>query len=153
MVEKIDSKMISLLSKDVPLNEKPFAEIADKIGISESVLLKRMNVYKSNGIMRKFAAVINHRKIGFKYNAMVVWNVPTKCVVSAGKVMASFCEVSHCYERKRVSGWKYNLYSMIHGKTKKSCYDVVEKIVQETGCEDYQVLFSSKEYKKTGVKY
>ena len=153
MAEKIDRKTIRLISADLPLKEKPFAEIAGKLGITESALLERMNAYKTNGVMRKFAAVIDHRKIGFKYNAMVVWNIPSECVAKTGKVMASFWEVSHCYERKKGVGWKYNLYSMIHGKTKKRCYDVVEEIAREIDCREYLVLFSSKEYKKTGVKY
>lgn len=153
MIKKIDRKTIRLISKDLPLNEKPFTEIAGKLGITEKVLLKRMRAYKKNGVMRKFDAVVNHRKIGFKYNAMVVWDVSGKYVAKAGKVMASFSEVSHCYERKKVMGWKYNLYSMVHGKTRKSCYDVVEQIVRKVDCREYLVLFSSKEYKKTGVKY
>lgn len=103
--------------------------------------------------MRKFSAVLNHRKIGFQYNAMVVWNIPNNLINKAGNLMAAFTQVSHCYQRKKAPGWNYSLYSMIHGRSKKECLEVVRQISKETSCKDYRILFSSKEFKKSAVKY
>ncbi len=154
MLSKLDMKIIGLISRDIPLTEKPFKDLADQLGIDESLLLGRMRAFKKSGLMRKFAASLNHRKIGFRHNAMTVWNVPKKLVDKAGAIMASFSEVSHCYERKPGPGWDYNLYCMVHGKTKRGCLRTVDKIADAIGENtDHKALFSSKEEKKTGARY
>lgn len=154
MLSKLDKRIISLISLDIPLAREPFRDLAGKLGIEERLLLKRIRSFKKNGLMRKFAASLNHKKIGFKYNAMVVWNVPEAIVDKAGKVMASFGHVSHCYQRRKCPGWDYNLYSMVHGRTKEECLEVIKKIADKIGKDiDRKALFSSKEEKKTGARY
>ena len=132
---------------------EPFRELAHKLGIKEETLIARIKSYKKYGLMRKFSASLNHRKAGFKHNVMAVWNVPDKLIDKAGNLMASFPEVSHCYERKRARNWNYNLYSMIHGRTRRGCLEVVRGISRKIACKDYRVLFSSREYKKSAARY
>jgi hypothetical protein len=85
---------------------------------------------------------------------MVVWNVPEKMVEKAGTMMASFDEVSHCYERRKCDGWNFNLYCMVHGKTKAGCISIVKEITNKIGPGvSYSILLSTKEEKKTGAKY
>ena len=132
---------------------EPFRELAHKLGIKEETLIARIKSYKKYGLMRKFSASLNHRKAGFKHNVMAVWNVPDKLIDRAGNLMASFPEVSHCYERRRAKDWNYNLYSMVHGRTKKECLKIVGDISKKTGCKDHRVLFSSREYKKSAARY
>lgn len=153
MPSKIDRKIISLISRDIPLLREPFKVLSRRLGISQQTLLARIKLYKKNGLMRKFSASLNHKKIGMHHNAMVVWNIPQRLVNKAGYLMASFPQVSHCYQRKERSDWNYNLYSMIHGKTRKECLDVVRDISKKTACKNYRVLFSSREYKKTAARF
>ena len=153
MLSKLDRTIIGLISRDIPLVREPFRELAHKLGIKEETLIARIKSYKKYGLMRKFSASLNHRKAGFKHNVMAVWNVPDRLIDKAGNLMASFPEVSHCYERKKAVGWNYNLYSMIHGKTNKECLGVVKGISKKIECKDYKVLFSSFEYKKSSARY
>jgi len=153
MPTKLDQKIINLISQDIPLEKVPFKVLALKLGIGEQVLLTRIKAYKKKGLMRKFSASVNHKKIGFNSNAMVVWNIPDKLIASTGKLMASYPQISHCYQRIKAPGWDYNLYTMIHGRTKAECLVVVKDISKKTVCKDYRILFSSKEYKKTAVKF
>lgn len=153
MLSKLDKAIVGLISQDIPLVREPFRGLAHKLGIKEETLLGRIKSYKKYGLMRKFSATLNHRKAGFKHNVMAVWNIPEGLVDKAGNLMASFPEVSHCYERKRASDWNYNLYSMIHGRTKKECLKIVSDISKKTGCKDHRVLFSFCEYKKSAARY
>lgn len=154
MLSKLDKRIIGLISRDIPLVREPFKDLADTLGIKESLLLERIRFFKASGLMRRFSAILNHKKIGFRYNGMVVWNVPARLINKAGNVMASLDQVSHCYQRKKRPGWKYNIYSMIHGRTKKECLTAVKKISGELGRDiDHKILFSSREEKKTGAKY
>ncbi len=153
MLSSIDRRIIAAASKDLALAERPFEILAHSLGIKEDTLLERMRYFRKRKILRKYSAALNHINAGFKYNAMVVWDVPERFVKKAGGIMSSYEAVSHCYQRERACGWNYNLYSMIHGKTKKGCLSVVRDISEKTGFNNYRILFSSKEYKKTGVKY
>ncbi len=154
MLSSLDRKIIGLISKDILLTDsRPFKRIAQRLNVSEGKLLNRLKAYKRGRFLRKFSAVLNHRKAGFIANAMCVWNVPESSVLKAGKIISGFCEVSHCYQRKRSPGWNYNLYAMVHGKTKAECMAAAKKISQKIGFSDCKILFSSKEYKKVGVRY
>lgn len=153
MPKELDKTIISLISQDIPLCSRPFESLASRLGIEEGILIDRLKAYKRSGLIRKFSAVLNHRKIGFNYNAMVVWDVPDKLVDQAGSFMAAFAQISHCYQREKAIGWNYNLYSMIHGRSKKECLNLIKDISKRLSCRKYQVLFSSEEYKKTAVKF
>lgn len=153
MLSLLDKKIIRLLSKDIPLTGRPFKVIADRVGVGEDAIIDCIRQYKKSGLLRKFSAVLNHRKVGFIANAMCVWDVPEKSVVKAGNLIAKFCEVSHCYQRRRALDWNYNLYAMVHGKTKDECIKTAKKISKKIGFSDYKILFSSREFKKTGVRY
>ncbi|MDP3041339.1 MAG: Lrp/AsnC family transcriptional regulator [Candidatus Omnitrophota bacterium] len=153
MFSKLDKSIISLISQDIPYVKEPFKALSLKLGIRQGVLLKRLKYYKDNNFLRKFCVSLNHRKIDYWHNAMVVWNIPEEFVDKVGSLMAAFAQVTHCYQREKASDWNYNLYSMIHGRTKKECLDVVKCICKKIGCKDYRVLFSSEEYKKTAAKY
>ncbi len=154
MLKKIDKDVISRISRDIPLTKEPFTDMAASLGLEVGVLLERIRSYKKDGLMRKFTAILNHKKIGFEHNAMVVWNVPEQKIDKSGNIMASFGQVSHCYQRVKRPGWDYNLYSMVHGRTKEECLSVIKKISSKIGPNiAHRALFSSKEYKKAGAKY
>ena len=153
-ISKLDKAIIGVISKDIPLVKEPFKELAGKLGIDEKVLIARMRLFKRTALMRRFSAILDHKKIGFRYNAMVVWRVPVKLVNKAGLIMASFSEVSHCYERERREGWDYDLYCMVHGRTRRACLTAIKKISEAIGPRiEHKALFSSKEEKKTGAEY
>lgn len=153
MLSKLDKNIISLISQDIPLVKEPFKKLSLKLGIKQDLLLKRLEFYKKKDLLRKFCASLNHRKIGFEYNAMVVWNVPDKLINRIGNLIAGYPQVTHCYQREKASDWNYNLYSMLHGRSKKECLDVVKDISKKIGCREYKILFSSQEFKKTAARY
>jgi len=153
MLSKLDKEIIVLISRDLPLVKEPFKNLALQLGVEQRLIIERLKSYKKNGSLRKFCARLNHKKAGFRHNAMVVWNIGNAFVGEAGKIMAAFPAVSHCYERQKASDWNYNLYSMVHGKTRDGCLKVIRVISRKTNCKDYKVLFSSEEYKKSAPKY
>ena len=138
---------------DIPLEPKPFEMLAKKAGISEDEFIKKVNEFLDKGYIRRFGAAIRHRKAGITANGMGVWIVPDEDRERVGKIMASFKEVSHCYERPSFEGWPYNLFTMIHGRTKEDCYEVAKKISEATGIKNYKLLFSSQEFKKESMVY
>ena len=153
MIDEVDKQIIHYLQGDLAVIERPFAVIAEKIGISEAEFLERVELLKRRRILRRFGATLRHQLAGFSANAMVAWRVPEDRVDETGRLMAAFREGSHCYERKVEGDWEYNLFAMIHGKNRKACESVARRIADEIGLDDYIVLQSLKEYKKTSPTY
>jgi DNA-binding Lrp family transcriptional regulator len=106
----------------------------------------------SNGFIRRFAAVLNHRQVGFSANGMVVWNCPEERLDVSGAILSSHAEVSHCYCRPSYPAWPYNLYAMVHARSEEECRGIAEKLGNSIGLGDYRILFSTKEFKKIRLK-
>jgi DNA-binding Lrp family transcriptional regulator len=153
MVDDPDKKIIGLLQDDMPMDPRPFAIMADQVGITEEQFLSRVKSMVDSGIIRRFGATLHHQKAGFSANAMVAWIVPDSKVEEAGRIMAGFREVSHCYQRVTQGDWKYNVYTMIHGNSRDECREIARRISKNTGINEYAVLFSEKEFKKTSMEY
>lgn len=153
MPDDLERKIIHYLQEDLPLTVRPFAVLAEKIGIREEELIEKIKLLKEQGMLRRFGANINHQLVGFKANAMVGWYVPEDRVEEIGHAMATFKEVSHCYQRRIQGKWRYNLFTMVHSKSKKDCQGIARRIAEKTGIKDYVLLLTLKEYKKTSPKY
>lgn len=148
-----DKDAIRALQLDLPATARPFLELAEQFGFNEQDLIDRGLQFQRTGQMRRYAAVLAHRKAGFTFNGMGVWKVPVERLEECGLTMASYRGVSHCYERPTYPDWPYNLFSMTHGRTKQDCEDVLTAIAKECSLDEYIVLYSTKEYKKTRVSY
>jgi len=153
MLDDLDKKIIALIQGDLPLTAQPYAELAQKIGIAEELLLERIRNLKTQGIIRRFGASLRHQKAGFIANAMIAWQVPEQKIEETGASMAQYKEVSHCYQRITHPDWPYNLYTMVHGNDEEACRQIAQKIALKTGIKDYVLLFSEKEFKKTSMRF
>jgi DNA-binding Lrp family transcriptional regulator len=148
-----DIELIRILQEDLPLVEMPHAVWADQANVTEDELFEWAGRMQQLGYMRRFAAILYHRNVGFIANAMVVWQVPEAQVDVVGEQMAKFRQVSHCYRRPVYPTWPYPLFTMIHASTHSDCMGIVTRIEEQVGQFPHKNLFSTKEYKKTRVKY
>ncbi|MBA4417344.1 MAG: Lrp/AsnC family transcriptional regulator [Syntrophus sp. (in: bacteria)] len=136
---------------DFPLSERPYKEIADRIGVNEEDIVGGLESLKRTGTVRRVAAALYHRRASYTHNVMVVWKVEEQDIERVGETMASFSEVSHCYERDTGGFWDYTIYTMIHGKSMENCMDVIKRISESTGVKDYEFFLSKREFKKTSL--
>jgi siroheme decarboxylase len=152
MLTKIEKKISRLVQQDVTLKKRPFKDIAEKVGASEEQVLSTIRGLMTKGTIRKFGAILRHQKAGFPHNAMVIWAVSQERIEFAGNALASFREVTHCYERTPPFAGKYNVFTMVHfGEGNQE--SVIQKLSQETGIKDFKVLTSIEEYKKSSMEY
>ena len=147
-----DKKLLRHLQQDLPLCERPFAELAEKAGLTEEEVMSRVRGWLESGIIRRIGAFIVHRRAGYEANGMVVWDVQEENVEELGKKMAARGSVSHCYARPRSERWPYRVYTMIHGKTRGEVEAEVRSIARELEIEEYKILFSLRELKKSETK-
>lgn len=148
-----DKLAVMQLQEDLALEHQPFDSIAENIGVTLQQLFTHMADMQSRGLMRRYGAVLHHRRAGFSANAMVVWNVPESRSVQVGEIMASNSSVSHCYQRPRFPDWRFSHFTMIHATSKGSCEEIASSIEKVTSIRDKKLLYSSREYKKARVRY
>jgi len=153
MINQTDKKIISLIQGDLPVHSRPFALLAEKIGITEKTLLERISSLKKQGIIRRFGATLRHQEAGFSANAMIAWRAPDERIDEIGTVFAQFREVTHCYHRAPQKDWPYNLYAMVHGGSREECRRIAERLSRSANIRNYLLLFSEKEFKKTSMAY
>jgi siroheme decarboxylase len=152
-IREADKLLIRQLQEDIPNSLTPFIEIASRLGWDQSQVISKTRRLLTLGIMRRFGAILYHRKAGFKANAMGVWVIPGERVAEVGLKIAGFEEVSHCYERGTIPDWPYNLFTMVHGRSNEECERIMANISQAVGVGNYSILYSHTELKKTSMKY
>ncbi len=154
MLSNQDKKIIGFLQEDLPLESRPYKRLAEELGMTEEVLVEKVKELKDRGALRRLGAVVRHYQAGFRFNAMGCWQVEDSLVEEAGRKISSLSQVSHVYERPAFPPhWPYNLFTMIHGKSREECEETAQKISRETGIKNYQLLYSEKEFKKTSMRY
>jgi len=145
--------VIKELQKDIAVVSEPYRDAIERLGMDYNAFFEIANELKKNGVMRRFATILNHRKAGFGANAMSVWAVPEEKGEEIGRQMAEFSAVSHCYLRPSYPNWPYNLFAMVHAKTQEECDTLIEEMAKESGLSEYGKLYSTVEFKKQRLVY
>ena len=147
-----EKNVLRMLQRDLPLTRSPFKIIAADGGFSAAQLMGLLKKLSGNGILRKFGAILRHQKAGYRKNALVIWSVRPDSMESAGRICASRPYISHCYERKPAFQDRYNLFTMLHTQD-DDLSPFVKDLSQSIQCNDFLILESLQEYKKTSPEY
>ena len=153
MLTELEKKIIASIQQDMAVTDRPYLKIARDLGISETQLLDSLQDLCNRRVIRRFGVTLRHQRTGFNANAMVAWKVDEARIEKVGQKMASFIQVSHCYRRDPTDEWPYNLYTMVHANDEQSCHATARKMSGATSVEDYTLLFSREELKKTSMVY
>jgi DNA-binding Lrp family transcriptional regulator len=152
--DELDKAVIRATQGDLPVVSEPYADAARELGMPVDGLIVHLEGMVERGLLRRVAAILFHRRAGFSANGMGVWKVPADQVLEAGRRMAAFRGISHCYERPTYADWPYQLFTMAHGRSKEECDAILDAVRDEVGCiEDRATLYSSTEFKKVRLLY
>lgn len=139
-------------------NPEPFATAAREMSIrlgetvDEERIIARLKEFKTSGVIRRFGAMVAHRRIGYAFNGMAVWDMPESNLDRVGALLARLHFVSHCYARLRTETWPYSLYAMVHARTQDELDDYIATAGRLADGRP-RVLLSTKEYKKSSMRY
>lgn len=151
-----DMELIQVVQYGFPMHRHPYAEIGKRINMDESEVITRLQKLQDAGVIKRLGVVVRHRKLGYRANAMVVWDIPDEQVTEAGNNLSQFEFVTLCYRRPRqLPQWSYNLFSMIHGSDRDEVTKNIEKLAEQCNLQDinYEILFSKRCFKQRGAIY
>ncbi|HEX9181292.1 MAG TPA: Lrp/AsnC family transcriptional regulator [Burkholderiales bacterium] len=151
-----DTALIAAIQGGFPLARRPFAHIAARAGLSEHEVLARLCQWLAEGVVKRIGVIVRHHELGFRANAMVVWDVADAEVDRVGRAFARREFVTLCYRRpRRPPEWPYNLFCMIHGRDRATVLRHVETLGRDAELPGLrpEVLFSRRRFKQRGALY
>jgi len=151
-----DIALIAEIQTGLPLTPNPYADVGQRIGLSEAAVIERLQRLQQAGAIKRLGVVVRHHEIGYRANAMTVWNIPDEKVSELGECMGGFEFVTLCYRRpRRLPDWPYNLFTMVHGRDRDEVLSNISHMAERCGLASiqYEVLFSKRRFKQRGAIY
>jgi siroheme decarboxylase len=155
MLDARDRQLLERVQLGLPVCSRPYAEIGDTLSMPEAEVIERLARLKQKGLIKRMGVIVKHHQLGYRANAMIVWNIPDNLVKQLGERISQFAFVTLCYQRPRQAEWPYNLYCMIHGKDRATVLRQLEQLNATCGLMgfDREILFSRRCFKQRGAIY
>jgi len=154
-IDALDRRIVAATQGGLPLVARPYAAVAEALGVEPDAVMERLRRLLSLGVVRRIGAVPNHYALGYRANGMSVWDVEDALVGGLGRRVGALEFVTHCYRRpRRPPAWPYNLFAMVHGRDRAEVAAKVDWIAALLGAASrgHDVLYSTKILKKTGLR-
>jgi len=154
-IDATDRRLIKATQSGLPLVPAPYADIAAGLGLDEAEVMTRLQAMQNSGVIRRIAVAPNHYALGMTANGMTVWDVEDAAALGLGAQIGALDFVSHCYLRPRaLPDWPYNLFAMVHGKTRDEVAAKRAEIRALLGdaLRSDDILYSTRILKKTGLR-
>jgi len=155
MLDETDRRIVAATQGGLPLVPHPYRAVAEMVGVDEAEILMRLDRLVTGGAIRRIGVIPNHYALGYTANGMSVWDVRDEAVATIGPQVGALDFVTHCYERRRHPPlWPYNLFAMVHGRSREEVRDKVARIADLIGfaARAHDILFSTRILKKTGLR-
>ncbi len=155
-LEPEDDNLIAALEHGLPISARPYLEIGRNVGLSEASVIGRLRRFAERGIVSRFGVIVRHRTLGYRANAMAVWDLEDERADELGAMFAKHPGVTLCYRRKRdLPNWPYNLFCMVHARQREDADAVITDLNSTHGLDGvpHTVLFSRRCFKQRGARY
>ena len=151
-----ETRLIGALSDGLPLVARPYAALGERIGLGEGEVIELLRNMQEDGRIKRFGLIVRHHELGYRANAMTVWDIDDARVDEVGRCFGGFDFVTLCYQRpRRLPDWPYNLFCMVHGRERAAVLEQVEELARTCGAAAAarDVLFSTRRFKQRGARY
>ena len=156
MIDPIDLQLIVAIQEGLPVISRPYALIGQQLGLTEMDVIERLGRLKQQGLIKRLGVIVKHRKLGYQFNAMVVFDMPDEITTQKGEEISQLAFINLCYLRPRQGKqWPYNLFCMIHGKSRAVVLQQLTQLIKHCDLADYayDILFSPRCFKQRGAIY
>lgn len=104
-MDEIDKKILNIIQTGFPICEAPYAEIGEKIGITEDEAFDRVKALFDSQVIRRIGASFDSRGIGWT-STLCAMKVPSEKIEAIAAIIGEYHGVTHNYERDH----NYNLW-------------------------------------------
>ena len=141
-MDSIDKQILNIIQKDFPVVEEPFKAVADKVGLSEDEVLKRIKNLKEEGIIRRIGAVFDSKKMGYA-STLCAAKVPKEKLKKFVAVVNSYAGVTHNYRRSH----EYNVWFTLIAPDQETLNKYLTEMRERTGVTDIISMTATRTFK------
>ncbi len=133
-LDKLDKAIINYLQEDFPVCEHPYRQVAEQLGISEQVLLQRLDALLNSGVLSRFGPLFHAEKMGGALT-LAALKVPEHRFDEVTSIVNSFAEVAHNYQRQH----ELNMWFVLATETVEQMEHTLQEIELKTGLPVYNM--------------
>lgn len=141
-MDEVDKRILNRIQSDFPITEKPYADIAEELGLLEDDVIERVHRLKGNGIIRRIGGNFSPEKLGY-VSTLCAGRVPPEKIDLFAEVVNSYPGVTHNYLRANT----FNVWFTFIAPSRKSIETCLKEISEKTGVNDILNLPATDVYK------
>ncbi|MBC7906706.1 MAG: Lrp/AsnC family transcriptional regulator [Rhodospirillaceae bacterium] len=126
-MDPIDRQLLQDFQRDLPLVARPYAAMAERLGIGETEVIDRLDRLTNSGAVSRVGAVLRPHTVGA--STLAAMAVPTDRLDSVAALVSAYPEVNHNYQRDH----RLNLWFVVATTSAEAVHGVLDDIHQRTG--------------------
>jgi DNA-binding Lrp family transcriptional regulator len=141
-LDDIDRTILNRIQSDFPITSRPYRIIAEKLGLAEEDVIKRVVRLKDAGIIRRIGGNFTPDKLGF-VSTLCAAAVPEEKISQFAEVVNRYPGVTHNYRRENA----VNIWFTFIAPTLDEINANLKQIAEETGVTKILNLPATKVFK------
>ena len=128
-LDALDRRLLEEFQRDFPVCERPYAEMARRIGSDEDTVISRLRRLEENGVLSRVGPVFRPGMLGA--STLAAMAVPSDRLEAVAETVSGYLEVNHNYERDH----EFNLWFVVTAKDSAAVAAVLDDVRRRTGLE------------------
>ncbi len=123
----IEKQLVDFYQRDFPLVERPFLDMAERLGAAEADVIEAIRRLEERGVVSRLGAVIAPHRAGC--STLAAMAVPNERLDEVAALISAYREVNHNYEREHA----FNLWFVVTARTEDRVREVLAEIATTSG--------------------
>jgi DNA-binding Lrp family transcriptional regulator len=128
----VDRKIIAKMQGDFPVCERPYAEVAEQLGIAEDELLQRLEGLLADKVLTRFGPMFQVERMGGAF-VLAALAVPEARYEEVTALVNALPQVAHNYRREH----PLNMWFVLATETQAGIAEAISRLERETGLPVY----------------
>jgi DNA-binding Lrp family transcriptional regulator len=125
-----DKELINALHGGVPIEERPYAAIAERLAMTEEEVIGRLQTLLDDRTLTRFGPLYDAARLGGAFT-LAAMAVPEDRFEEVAEIVNSFPEIAHNYAREH----SLNMWFVVGAERPERIAEVLSQIKDRTGLE------------------
>jgi len=131
-IDAVDRQIIAKMQGDFPLCERPYAQVAEQLGIEEGELLERLERLLADKVLTRFGPMFQIERMGGAF-VLAALAVPEERYEEVSALVNALPQVAHNYRREHA----LNMWFVLATETQDGIAHAIALIERNTGLPVY----------------
>ncbi len=141
-MEALDQKILEIIQDGFPLEERPYAALGRRLGVSEENAFEHVENLRKSGVIRRLGGIYDSRRLGY-ISRLCAGVVPEGNLDGFAAAADKIPAITHNYIRSHA----YNVWFTVIARSEAEIQETVRGLEAETALHDAHVLSASRMFK------